>query len=141
MFCILSLWVESVAELNRSLSCREAKRTKMLDGLLGRGFASKWFYLRSMFSRFRFYLLLFFCLDEWMFYVFCGAFFFRSKSLIKMMKTRIDVIRRKRKATQKFLRKDIADLLSNGLDTNAYGRVIDFFLLLIFCYFSFVACD
>ncbi|KAJ0090556.1 hypothetical protein Patl1_13227 [Pistacia atlantica] len=58
----------------------------MLDGLLGRGFASK------------------------------------CKSLIKLIKSRIDVIRRKRNATQKFLKKDIADLLANGLDINAYGR-------------------
>jgi hypothetical protein len=49
----------------------------------------------------------------------CGC----SKSLIKSTKTRIDVIRRKRKATEKFLKKDIAELLANGLDINAYGRV------------------
>lgn len=36
------------------------------------------------------------------------------------------MIRRKRKATEKFLTKDIADLLANGLDVNAYGRVITF---------------
>ncbi|OWM89909.1 uncharacterized protein LOC116195424 [Punica granatum] len=58
----------------------------MLDGILGRGFASK------------------------------------CKSLIKLTKSRIDVIRRKRNATQKFLKKDMADLLANGLDVNAYGR-------------------
>ncbi|KAL6221796.1 hypothetical protein ACLB2K_005191 [Fragaria x ananassa] len=46
----------------------------------------------------------------------------KCKSLIKLMKSRIDVIRRKRNATQKFLKKDIADLLANGLDINAYGR-------------------
>lgn len=34
------------------------------------------------------------------------------------------MIRRKRKATEKFLKKDVADLLANGLDINAYGRVI-----------------
>lgn len=48
---------------------------------------------------------------------------FGSKSSIKRIKSRIDVIRRKRKATEKFLKKDIADLLGNGLDVNAYGRV------------------
>lgn len=58
----------------------------MLDGILGRGFASK------------------------------------CKSLIKMTKSRIEVIRRKRNATLKFLKKDMADLLANGLDINAYGR-------------------
>ncbi|KAE7998749.1 hypothetical protein FH972_003260 [Carpinus fangiana] len=46
----------------------------------------------------------------------------KCKSLIKTTKTRIDVIRRKRKATEKYLKKDIADLLANGLDINAYGR-------------------
>ncbi|CAL5186489.1 unnamed protein product [Lathyrus oleraceus] len=46
----------------------------------------------------------------------------KCKSLIKLTKNRIDVIRRKRKATEKFLKKDIADLLANGLDVNAYGR-------------------
>nr|KYP61613.1 IST1-like protein [Cajanus cajan] len=46
----------------------------------------------------------------------------KCKSLIKLTKSRIDVIRRKRRATEKFLKKDIADLLLNGLDINAYGR-------------------
>ncbi|XP_044463828.1 uncharacterized protein LOC123194607 [Mangifera indica] len=46
----------------------------------------------------------------------------KCKSLIKLIKSRIDVIRRKRNATQKFLKKDIADLLANGLDIKAYGR-------------------
>ena len=40
------------------------------------------------------------------------------------MKTRIGVIRKKRKATEKFLKKDVANLLANGLDINAHGRVI-----------------
>lgn len=49
-----------------------------------------------------------------------------------MTKSRIDVIRRKRRATEKFLKKDIADLLMNGLDINAYGRVIaSFFGILV----------
>ncbi|XP_027340976.1 uncharacterized protein LOC113854268 isoform X2 [Abrus precatorius] len=50
------------------------------------------------------------------------SFTAKCKSLIKLTKSRIDVIRRKRKATEKFLKKDIADLLLNGLDINAYGR-------------------
>ncbi|KAL9443553.1 hypothetical protein AB3S75_016839 [Citrus x aurantiifolia] len=80
----------------------------MLDGLLGRGFASK------------------------------------CKSLIKLVKNRIDVIRRKRNATQKFLKKDIADLLSNGLDINAYGRADGLLaeLNVSFCYdFVEQCCD
>ncbi|XP_010535999.1 PREDICTED: uncharacterized protein LOC104811108 [Tarenaya hassleriana] len=46
----------------------------------------------------------------------------KGKSLIKLTKNRIDVLRRKRTATIKFLKKDLADLLANGLDVNAYGR-------------------
>lgn len=64
-------------------------------------------------------------------------FFFSSKSLIKLTKSRIDVIMRKRRATEKFLKKDIADLLLNGLDINAYGRVIVFFFL-YFCLVQFL---
>jgi hypothetical protein len=47
-----------------------------------------------------------------MFCFVCGC----SKSFIKSMKTHIDVIRRKRKWTEKYLKKDIADLLVNGLN-------------------------
>ncbi|KAL8129655.1 hypothetical protein V2J09_018810 [Rumex salicifolius] len=48
--------------------------------------------------------------------------FSSNKSLIKSTRTRIDVVRRKRNATQKFLKKDIADLLADGLEINAIGR-------------------
>ncbi|KAL4303455.1 hypothetical protein GQ457_10G000440 [Hibiscus cannabinus] len=80
----------------------------MLDGILGRSFASK------------------------------------CKSLIRVIKSRIDVIRRKRSATLKFLKKDIADLLANGLDINAYSRVEGYIaeLLLSSCYdFIEKCCD
>ncbi|XP_045822532.1 uncharacterized protein LOC123915454 [Trifolium pratense] len=50
------------------------------------------------------------------------SFAAKCKSLIKLTKNRIEVIRRKRRATEKFLKKDIADLLHSGLDINAYGR-------------------
>ncbi|XP_039041398.1 uncharacterized protein LOC120180038 isoform X1 [Hibiscus syriacus] len=72
----------------------------MLDGILGRGFASK------------------------------------CKSLIKLIKSRIEVIRRKKIATLKFLKKDVADLLANGLDMNAYGRVEGYIVELVLssCY-------
>ncbi|KAE9607547.1 putative vacuolar protein sorting-associated protein Ist1 [Lupinus albus] len=50
------------------------------------------------------------------------SFAAKCKSLMKLTKSRIEVIRRKRRATEKFLKKDIADLLHNGLDINAYGR-------------------
>ncbi|KAK8470515.1 hypothetical protein PHAVU_004G163100 [Phaseolus vulgaris] len=68
----------------------------------------------------------------------------KCKSLIKLTKNRIDVIRRKRKATEKFLAKDIADLLANGLDVNAYGRAEGLFveLTLSSCYdFVELSCD
>lgn len=51
-----------------------------------------------------------------------SGFYSKCKSLIKQTRTRIEVVRRKRNATQKFLRKDIADLLANGLEKNALGR-------------------
>ncbi|CAL0331039.1 unnamed protein product [Lupinus luteus] len=50
------------------------------------------------------------------------SFAAKCKSLMKLTKSRIEVIRRRRRATEKFLKKDIADLLHNGLDINAYGR-------------------
>ncbi|KAM7275689.1 hypothetical protein ACFE04_017555 [Oxalis oulophora] len=68
----------------------------------------------------------------------------KCKSLMKLTKSRIDVIRRKRNATQKFLKKDIADLLFNGLDINAYGRAEGLMaeLCLSSCYdFVYHCCD
>nr|GLL23501.1 uncharacterized protein LOC109188208 isoform X1 [Ipomoea trifida] len=54
-----------------------------------------------------------------------GKFYSKCKAGIKLTKTRVDLIRRKRNAMQKYLRNDIADLLKNDLDTNAYGRCED----------------
>ncbi|KAL9263180.1 IST1-like protein [Drosera capensis] len=51
-----------------------------------------------------------------------GAFYTKCKGLIKMTRTRIEAISRKRNATLRFLRKDIADLIACGLEDNAYGR-------------------
>lgn len=68
----------------------------------------------------------------------------KCKSWIKGTRTRIDVIRRKRDATQKFLKKDVADLLANGLDINAFGRVEGLLkeLMLSWCYdFVEQSCD
>ncbi|KAI4380416.1 hypothetical protein MLD38_006611 [Melastoma candidum] len=66
----------------------------------------------------------------------------KCKSLIKLTRTRIDVIQRKRGATEKFLKKDIADLLSNGLDINAYERAEGLLLelTLSFCYLYIELC-
>ncbi|KAL7603762.1 hypothetical protein Lser_V15G18189 [Lactuca serriola] len=52
-----------------------------------------------------------------------SKFYSKCKSEIKMTRRRIEIIKRKRNAMQKFLRNDVADLLKNGLDSNAYGRV------------------
>lgn len=51
-----------------------------------------------------------------------SGFFSKCKSLIKQTRKRINVVKKKRSATHKFMRKDIADLLANGLENNAYGR-------------------
>ncbi|KAK4754971.1 hypothetical protein SAY87_008728 [Trapa incisa] len=54
--------------------------------------------------------------------IFGGGFASKCKSLIKHVKWRIDMIRRKRNATQKFIKKDVAEMLANGLDINAYRK-------------------
>ncbi|XP_074287582.1 uncharacterized protein LOC141612675 [Silene latifolia] len=46
----------------------------------------------------------------------------KCKTALSRTKTRLEVIKKKRIAMQKFLKKDIADLLKNNLDRNAYGR-------------------
>ncbi|KAL0441544.1 UNVERIFIED_CONTAM: hypothetical protein Sradi_0093300 [Sesamum radiatum] len=51
-----------------------------------------------------------------------SKFVSKCKSDIKLTNTRIEMIKKKRNAVQKYLRNDIADLLRNGLDYNAYGR-------------------
>jgi hypothetical protein len=40
-----------------------------------------------------------------------------------MLKKRLEVIRKKKGVVLKYLKNDITDLLRNGLDINAYGRV------------------
>ncbi|KAJ4718146.1 IST1-like protein [Melia azedarach] len=51
-----------------------------------------------------------------------SKFYRKSKQLLKLLKTRIDTIRKKRNAVHKYLRSDVAELLKSGLDVNAYGR-------------------
>ncbi|CAL5199876.1 unnamed protein product [Lathyrus oleraceus] len=46
----------------------------------------------------------------------------KCKTNLKLIKTRLETIRKKRTAVQRFLKKDLADLLRNSLDYNAYGR-------------------
>ncbi|KAL3528773.1 hypothetical protein ACH5RR_008095 [Cinchona calisaya] len=52
-----------------------------------------------------------------------SKFYSKCKSAIKMTKIRLEIIKRKRSAMQKYLKNDMIDLLKNGSDTNAYGRV------------------
>ncbi|CAN0878263.1 hypothetical protein LINGRAHAP2_LOCUS12380 [Linum grandiflorum] len=49
-------------------------------------------------------------------------FYTKCRSLTKTTKTRLDSSTKKKKAVAKYLRRDIAELLRNGLDSNAYGR-------------------
>ncbi|XP_062089376.1 uncharacterized protein LOC133795921 isoform X2 [Humulus lupulus] len=49
-------------------------------------------------------------------------FYSKCKTNTKLIKTRLETIKKKRNAVQKFLKNDIADLLRNGLDINAYNR-------------------
>ncbi|KAH0650268.1 hypothetical protein KY290_031143 [Solanum tuberosum] len=46
----------------------------------------------------------------------------KCKSLVKATRTRIEVVRRRAESKQRFLKEDLAKLLDNGLDINAYGR-------------------
>ena len=56
-------------------------------------------------------------------------FFWFSNSALRMNKVRLEIIKKKRNAVEKYLKNDIAELLRNGLDYNAYGRVITFVLI------------
>ncbi|KAK9666174.1 hypothetical protein RND81_14G166500 [Saponaria officinalis] len=47
----------------------------------------------------------------------------KCKTALNRTKTRLEVIKKKKNATQKFLKKDIADLLKNNHDRIAYSRV------------------
>ncbi|XP_004235713.1 vacuolar protein sorting-associated protein IST1 [Solanum lycopersicum] len=57
-------------------------------------------------------------LDAWL----KSKFYAKSKSTVKLTKTRIEMVKRKRNAMLKYLKNDIADLLKTGLDVNAYSR-------------------
>ncbi|KAK2654867.1 hypothetical protein Ddye_014723 [Dipteronia dyeriana] len=53
-------------------------------------------------------------------------FYKQSKTLLKILKTRLDTIKKKKNAVLKFMKNDVADLLRNNLDINAYGRAEGF---------------
>ncbi|XP_062008340.1 uncharacterized protein LOC133725204 [Rosa rugosa] len=46
----------------------------------------------------------------------------KCKSDLKGMKVRLEAIKKKRNSVLKYLKNDVAELLKNGLDINAYGR-------------------
>ncbi|CAA2987268.1 Spindle pole body [Olea europaea subsp. europaea] len=54
--------------------------------------------------------------------LFKTKFYSKCKSSIKLTETRIEMIRKKRNAIEKYMRNDIADLLRNGFDMIAYQR-------------------
>ncbi|CAJ1951177.1 unnamed protein product [Sphenostylis stenocarpa] len=49
-------------------------------------------------------------------------FYSKCLSYVKLVKTRLEIIQKKKKAVQKFLRSDIAELLRSGLEYDAYMR-------------------
>ncbi|QCE08953.1 bile acid:Na+ symporter [Vigna unguiculata] len=68
--------------------------------------------------------------------LFKPKFYSKCKSRLKLINTRLETIGKKRKAVEKFLKKDIVDLLRNALDYNAYGRAEGFLVEqnMSFCY-------
>ncbi|KAJ6810964.1 uncharacterized protein M6B38_155910 [Iris pallida] len=52
-----------------------------------------------------------------------GKFSNKCKHGVKCIRSRICLIRRKKHAMLNYLRRDVAELLSNGHDTNAFGRI------------------
>ncbi|KAJ8440044.1 hypothetical protein Cgig2_020532 [Carnegiea gigantea] len=52
----------------------------------------------------------------------CWVFWVFSKSAVTRTKTRLDIIKKKKSATQKFLKEDIAELLKKNLYGHAYSR-------------------
>ncbi|XP_062227722.1 uncharacterized protein LOC133926003 [Phragmites australis] len=52
-----------------------------------------------------------------------SKFYNKCKHAFKCIRTRMGPIRRKKHAMIRFLKKDVADLLANGLDNHAFGRM------------------
>ncbi|XP_021900039.1 uncharacterized protein LOC110816235 [Carica papaya] len=46
----------------------------------------------------------------------------KCKSLVRLTKTRVEMVKKKKSSVCKYLKNDIADLIKNNLDYNAYGR-------------------
>lgn len=108
--------------------------SKMFGGFLKPKFYSKWSDQRNEFHPF---ISLFsfssFLASSICFFFHFFSFFFGALSLllscacskmaIKMTETRLEMIHKRRNAVERCLKKDIVELLQNGLDHNAYGRV------------------
>ncbi|KAL8102397.1 uncharacterized protein LOC141681009 isoform X2 [Apium graveolens] len=72
------------------------------------------------------------------------GFVSKCKSLIKPTKTRLEALRKRAEAKQRFLKEDLAKLLANGLDINAYGRTEEFLAgLCLLSHYDFIeyTCD
>ena len=54
--------------------------------------------------------------------LFKPKFYSKCKYLVKITRTRVETVKRKKNSVCKYLKKDIVDLLNNNLDYNAYGR-------------------
>ncbi|PUZ74148.1 hypothetical protein GQ55_1G042400 [Panicum hallii var. hallii] len=52
-----------------------------------------------------------------------SKFYNKCKHAVKCTRTRLDLLRRKKQAMVKFLKKDVADLLFNGLESHAFARM------------------
>ncbi|XP_019443428.1 PREDICTED: uncharacterized protein LOC109347816 [Lupinus angustifolius] len=63
-------------------------------------------------------------------------FYTKCISYVKFINMRLEIIQKKRKAVQKFMKSDIAELLKNGHDYNAYTKVAEllFEQKLLSCY-------
>lgn len=104
----------------------------MFDFLLKLKFDTKWLDIQKPLFL---HEILMFCFSKFRciyrligFFMFCSV----SKSTTKMIKLRLETIKKKRNAMEKYLKNDVADLLKNGLDENAYGRVITSTVILPF---------
>lgn len=72
------------------------------------------------------------------------GFVSKCKSLIKPTKTRLEALRKRAEAKQRFLKEDLVKLLANGLDINAYGRTEEFLAgLCLLSHYDFIeyTCD
>lgn len=98
----------------------------MFDALIKPKFHGKWFIFPFVFFiHLWVFMYPFKCVC--IYFCFCGFLFPFSKSLVRLTKTRVEMVKKKKSSVCKYLKNDIADLIKNNLDYNAYGRVIFYF--------------